>query len=105
MAVGLSSPQQGCLAHLSDSHRLSVFFCFFFCISPLSVVPIPPSGELRITDVTHSTMQLDWDAAPGAVRKYIITYKPEEGELKEVRSNSSVKFAHCNIEISHSCIL
>ncbi len=87
MALGLSSPQQGCLAHLSDSHRL--FVCFFFCISPFSVVPIPPSGELRITDVTHSAMQLDWDPAPGAVRKYIITYKPDEGESKEVKSNSS----------------
>ena len=31
-------------------------------------------------------MLLDWDAAPGPVRKYIITYKPEEGEVKEVSS-------------------
>uniref|UniRef100_A0A8C9RCC6 Collagen alpha-1(XII) chain n=1 Tax=Scleropages formosus TaxID=113540 RepID=A0A8C9RCC6_SCLFO len=37
-----------------------------------------------ITDVTHSTMRLNWDAAPGNVRKYIITYKPEGGETKEV---------------------
>lgn len=28
---------------------------------------------------------LEWDAAPGAVRKYIITYKPSDGESKEVR--------------------
>ncbi|XP_028252836.1 collagen alpha-1(XII) chain isoform X3 [Parambassis ranga] len=47
-------------------------------------LPRPPAGVLRITDVTHSTMRLTWDAAPGAVRKYIITYKPEEGDLKEV---------------------
>lgn len=46
---------------------------------------MPPAGVLRITDVTHSTMRLTWDAAPGAVRKYIITYKSEEGDLKEVR--------------------
>lgn len=46
---------------------------------------MPPAGVLRITDVTHSAMKLNWDAAPGAVRKYIITYKPEEGELKEVK--------------------
>jgi hypothetical protein len=29
-------------------------------------------------------MKLRWDASPGKVLKYIITYKPEEGELKEV---------------------
>uniref|UniRef100_A0AAY5EVL3 Collagen, type XII, alpha 1a n=1 Tax=Electrophorus electricus TaxID=8005 RepID=A0AAY5EVL3_ELEEL len=45
-------------------------------------LPLPPSGELRIRDVTHSAMLLNWDAAPGAVRKYIITYKPEDGELE-----------------------
>lgn len=48
-------------------------------------VPVPPAGVLRITDVTHSAMKLNWDAAPGAVRKYMITYKPEEGDLKEVK--------------------
>lgn len=48
-------------------------------------VPMAPAGALNIRDVTHSTMRLIWDAAPGAVRKYIITYKPEEGELKEVQ--------------------
>lgn len=47
-------------------------------------VPLPPSGDLRVRDVTHSTMVLDWDAAPGPVRKYLITYKPDEGEAKEV---------------------
>lgn len=29
-------------------------------------------------------MNLDWDAASGPVRKYLITYKPEGGEAKEV---------------------
>ncbi|TRY92824.1 hypothetical protein DNTS_024890 [Danionella cerebrum] len=53
-------------------------------------LPLPPSGELRITDVTHSTMQLDWDASPGAVRKYIITYKPEEGDVKEIEVDGDV---------------
>ncbi|GAA6231691.1 collagen alpha-1(XII) chain-like isoform X1 [Lates japonicus] len=47
-------------------------------------LPRAPAGVLRITDVTHSTMKLNWDAAPGPVRRYIITYKPEEGDLKEV---------------------
>lgn len=54
---------------------------FIFC--PLAV-PLPPAGELTITDVTHSSMFLNWDAAPGAVRKYIITYRPVDGESKEV---------------------
>ncbi|KAK7142862.1 hypothetical protein R3I94_012270 [Phoxinus phoxinus] len=55
-----------------------------------TTLPLPPSGELRITDVTHSTMQLDWDASPGAVRKYIITYKPDEGETKELEVDGDV---------------
>ncbi|KAI1895827.1 hypothetical protein AGOR_G00110770 [Albula goreensis] len=53
-------------------------------------LPLPPAGELRITDVTHSTMQLDWDAAPGPVRKYIITYKAEDGEAKELEVGGDV---------------
>ncbi|XP_008292859.1 collagen alpha-1(XII) chain-like isoform X2 [Stegastes partitus] len=53
-------------------------------------LPIPPAGVLRITDVTHSTMRLNWDAAPGAVRKYMITYKPEEGDLKEAEVEGDI---------------
>ncbi|KAK2855870.1 hypothetical protein Q5P01_004605 [Channa striata] len=53
-------------------------------------LPMPPAGVLRITDVTHSTMRLNWDAAPGAVRKYLITYKPEEGELQEAEVNGDI---------------
>uniref|UniRef100_A0A4W6EXA2 Collagen type XII alpha 1 chain n=1 Tax=Lates calcarifer TaxID=8187 RepID=A0A4W6EXA2_LATCA len=49
-----------------------------------TTLPRAPAGVLRITDVTHSTMRLNWDAAPGPVRRYIITYKPEAGDLKEV---------------------
>uniref|UniRef100_A0A8B9L5Q2 Collagen, type XII, alpha 1a n=1 Tax=Astyanax mexicanus TaxID=7994 RepID=A0A8B9L5Q2_ASTMX len=49
-----------------------------------TTLPLPPAGELRIRDVTHSSMMLHWDAAPGLVRKYTITYKPQEGELKEL---------------------
>uniref|UniRef100_A0A4W6E4V4 Collagen alpha-1(XII) chain n=1 Tax=Lates calcarifer TaxID=8187 RepID=A0A4W6E4V4_LATCA len=47
-------------------------------------LPLPPAGELRVHDITHSTMRLIWDAAPGPVRRYLITYKPEDGEAKEV---------------------
>eukprot|EP00063_Salmo_salar_P085537 XP_014060372.1 PREDICTED: collagen alpha-1(XII) chain isoform X7 [Salmo salar] len=53
-------------------------------------LPLPPSGNLKITGVTHSAMKLRWDASPGNVLKYIITYKPEEGELKEVEVNGDV---------------
>ncbi|XP_076834640.1 collagen alpha-1(XII) chain isoform X2 [Brachyhypopomus gauderio] len=53
-------------------------------------LPLPPAGELRITDVTHSTMLLNWDEAPGLVRKYIITYKPEDGEAKELEVDGDV---------------
>lgn len=47
-------------------------------------MPLPASGELKVRDITHSTMVLYWDAAPGPVRKYLITYKPQDGEAKEV---------------------
>uniref|UniRef100_A0A3B4FJG1 Collagen alpha-1(XII) chain-like n=1 Tax=Pundamilia nyererei TaxID=303518 RepID=A0A3B4FJG1_9CICH len=47
------------------------------------------SAKLRVRDITHSTMTLDWDAAPGPVRKYLITYKPESGDAKEVRRVTS----------------
>ncbi|CAG5866270.1 unnamed protein product [Menidia menidia] len=53
-------------------------------------LPLPPAGVLRVRDVTHSTMVLYWDAAPGAVRKYLITYKPEDGEAKELEVEGSV---------------
>lgn len=45
---------------------------------------MPPAGELRVRDVTHSTMVLYWDAAPGAVRKYKVIYQAEDGDPKEV---------------------
>ncbi|XP_077566419.1 collagen alpha-1(XII) chain isoform X2 [Stigmatopora nigra] len=47
-------------------------------------LPMPAAGALRISHVTHSAMKLGWDAAPGAVRKYLVTYKPEDGDAKEV---------------------
>nr|XP_020464293.1 collagen alpha-1(XII) chain-like [Monopterus albus] len=53
-------------------------------------LPLPPVGELRVRDITHSTMRLIWDAAPGPVRKYLITYKPENGEAKELEVGGSV---------------
>nr|XP_015825821.2 collagen alpha-1(XII) chain isoform X3 [Nothobranchius furzeri] len=53
-------------------------------------LPMPPAGELRVRDVTHSTMVLHWDAAPGPVRSYIITYQPEEGDAKELEVGGRV---------------
>ncbi|KAM9466860.1 collagen alpha-1(XII) chain isoform 2-T2 [Clarias gariepinus] len=53
-------------------------------------LPLPPTGELTITDVTHSSMFLSWDAASGPVRKYIITYKPVDGESKELEVDGDV---------------
>ncbi|XP_034073276.1 LOW QUALITY PROTEIN: collagen alpha-1(XII) chain-like [Gymnodraco acuticeps] len=53
-------------------------------------LPVPPVGVLTITDVTHSTMTLRWDAAPGAVRRYIVTYKPDEGDLKEAEVDGNI---------------
>ncbi|XP_029902943.1 collagen alpha-1(XII) chain [Myripristis murdjan] len=53
-------------------------------------LPVPPAGDLRITDVTHSTMKLNWDAAPGNVLKYIIGYTPEDGDKKQVEVNGDV---------------
>ncbi|XP_064781578.1 collagen alpha-1(XII) chain-like isoform X2 [Oncorhynchus masou masou] len=55
-----------------------------------TTLPLPLSGKLHITAVTHSTMKLRWDASPGKVLKYIITYKPEDGELKEVEVNGVI---------------
>ncbi|KAL6105800.1 col12a1 [Pungitius sinensis] len=52
--------------------------------------PLPPAGKLNVRDVTHSTLRLIWDAAPGLVRKYLITYKPEEGDAKELEVDGSV---------------
>uniref|UniRef100_A0A672IQ08 Collagen alpha-1(XII) chain n=1 Tax=Salarias fasciatus TaxID=181472 RepID=A0A672IQ08_SALFA len=53
-------------------------------------LPMPPAGELRVRDVTHSTMWLYWDAAPGLVQKYLITYQPEDGEPKELEVGGDV---------------
>ncbi|XP_037541159.1 collagen alpha-1(XII) chain [Nematolebias whitei] len=53
-------------------------------------LPLLPGGSLRIRDVTHSAMTLDWDAAPGAVRKYIVTYRPEDGDAKEAEVNGDI---------------
>lgn len=47
-------------------------------------MPLPKPQNLKLRDVTHSTINVSWDPVPGKVRKYIVRYKaPEEG-VKEV---------------------
>ncbi|KAF3850310.1 hypothetical protein F7725_020029 [Dissostichus mawsoni] len=48
------------------------------------------SDALEGTGVTCDTMKLRWDAAPGAVRRYIVTYKPDEGDLKEAEVDGNI---------------
>uniref|UniRef100_A0A8D0AFB1 Collagen type XII alpha 1 chain n=1 Tax=Sander lucioperca TaxID=283035 RepID=A0A8D0AFB1_SANLU len=55
-----------------------------------TTLPLPPAGKLTVRDVTHSTMRLIWDAAPGLVRKYLVTYKPEDGDAKELEVEGSM---------------
>uniref|UniRef100_A0A3B4UBU8 Collagen alpha-1(XII) chain n=1 Tax=Seriola dumerili TaxID=41447 RepID=A0A3B4UBU8_SERDU len=81
--------------HPNTAYTLSLFALHGESASePLTkqgvTLPLPPAGELRVRDVTHSTMMLNWDAAPGAVRKYLVSYKPEEGEAKELEVGGSV---------------
>lgn len=53
-------------------------------ISHASPVPLPKPRDLRLRDVTHSTMNVLWEPAPGKVRKYIVRYKTPEEDVKEV---------------------
>ncbi|XP_062981009.1 collagen alpha-1(XII) chain isoform X2 [Elgaria multicarinata webbii] len=55
-------------------------------------VTLPLSGakSLRIRDITHSSMRVYWEHAPGNVRKYILRYKAaEEDDMKEVEVDKS----------------
>uniref|UniRef100_A0A8D0CFC3 Collagen alpha-1(XII) chain n=2 Tax=Salvator merianae TaxID=96440 RepID=A0A8D0CFC3_SALMN len=55
-------------------------------------VTLPLSGakSLRIRDITHSSMRVMWERAPGKVRKYIVKYKAdEEDDIKEVEVDPS----------------
>ncbi|XP_053566419.1 collagen alpha-1(XII) chain isoform X2 [Bombina bombina] len=54
-------------------------------------LPLQGVGNIRVRDITHSSMNVFWDAAPGNVRKYIVKYKTtEEEEFKEVEVDGSV---------------
>lgn len=48
--------------------------------------------DLRVSDLTTSSMNLSWSSAPGKVKQYLITYTPASGgETQEstVRGNST----------------
>ncbi|XP_038127547.1 collagen alpha-1(XII) chain isoform X1 [Cyprinodon tularosa] len=79
----------------NTAYTLSLFALYGEAASePLTqqgvTLPMPPAGELRVRDVTHSTMVLYWDAAPGAVRKYKVIYQAEDGDPKELEVGGRV---------------
>ncbi|XP_034531147.1 collagen alpha-1(XII) chain [Notolabrus celidotus] len=79
----------------NTAYSVSLFALYGESVSePLTkqgvTLPLPPAGELKVRDITHSSMRLNWDAAPGLVRKYLITYKPEEGDTKELEVGGSL---------------
>ncbi|KFP75574.1 Collagen alpha-1(XII) chain, partial [Acanthisitta chloris] len=48
-------------------------------------LPLPGPRGVTIQDVTHSSMKVLWDPAPGKVRKYILRYKiADDADVKEV---------------------
>jgi collagen type XII alpha len=53
-------------------------------ISHASAVPLPKPQDVKLRDVTHSTMNVIWEPVLGKVRKYIVRYKTPEEDFKEV---------------------
>ena len=52
-------------------------------------VPLPGPRGLTIQDITHSSMNILWDPAPGKVRKYVLRYKiADEADVKEVNDRN-----------------
>ncbi|XP_061479123.1 collagen alpha-1(XII) chain isoform X1 [Rhineura floridana] len=55
-----------------------------------TTLPLSGAKSLRIRDITHSSMRVIWERAPGNVHKYILRYKAaEEAEVKEVEVDPS----------------
>ncbi|XP_039202568.1 collagen alpha-1(XII) chain isoform X3 [Crotalus tigris] len=79
----------------NTEYTLTVHSTFGDLISdPLTTqeVTLPLSGakRLRLSDITHSSMKVNWDHAPGKVRNYIVKYKAaEEDDVKEVKVDPS----------------
>uniref|UniRef100_A0A8C5R881 Collagen alpha-1(XII) chain n=1 Tax=Leptobrachium leishanense TaxID=445787 RepID=A0A8C5R881_9ANUR len=54
-------------------------------------LPLQGVGNVRLRDITHSSMNVLWDRAPGNVRRYIVRYKPTaEEEFKQVEVDGSI---------------
>lgn len=69
----------------------NTFFCFFgiravLTVSYLYLTPEPLAGvrNLRVTDPTTSTLNVQWEAAEGNVRQYRIFYVPAAGGEEEM---------------------
>lgn len=58
------------------------------CLTPCSVcapVELGPPRNLRVFDEGISSMQVEWEPAPGQVQEYVVSYQPTEGgEKKEM---------------------
>ncbi|KAF7477201.1 Hypothetical predicted protein [Marmota monax] len=59
-------------------------------------LPLPRPQDVKLRDVTHSTMNVLWEPVLGKVRKYIVRYKTPEEDVKEVevdrsRASTSIK--------------
>uniref|UniRef100_A0A8C3IIX7 Collagen alpha-1(XII) chain n=1 Tax=Chrysemys picta bellii TaxID=8478 RepID=A0A8C3IIX7_CHRPI len=53
-------------------------------------LPLAGAKSLRVRDITHSSMNVIWDPAPGKVRRYLLRYKTTLGdEPKEVEVDKS----------------
>ncbi|CAI5769701.1 collagen alpha-1(XII) chain isoform X1 [Podarcis lilfordi] len=76
-------------------YTLTIHSAFGDLISdPLTTqeVTLPLSGakSLMIRDITHSSMRVIWERAPGKVRKYILKYKAAgEDDVKELEVDPS----------------
>nr|XP_012997177.1 collagen alpha-1(XII) chain isoform X1 [Cavia porcellus] len=52
-------------------------------------LPLPRPRNVRLRDVTHSTMTVLWEPVLGKVRKYVVRYKTPEEDVKEVEVDRS----------------
>nr|XP_028578625.1 collagen alpha-1(XII) chain isoform X4 [Podarcis muralis] len=79
----------------NTEYTLTIHSAFGDLISdPLTTqeVTLPLSGakSLMIRDITHSSMRVVWERAPGKVRKYILRYKAAgEDDVKELELDPS----------------
>jgi len=66
-------------------NSIFTYYCAVIATVIIFTVPLPGPRDLTLQDVTHSSMNVLWDPAPGKVRKYILRYKiADEADTKEV---------------------